>query len=221
MLREHGLWLARGDRRGYVAVDYKGEIYSLSRWSGVKTKKLKEKLGDPKYLPSTEEVKKEISQKMTQKVHEYIAETKRKLEKDREPLKRAITTLKDRHQNERQDMRAQHNERWTKEENKRSERLPHGFMGLWHRITGVYQKIRRLNELETQRCIRRDRNEEQNLIEKQLEERGRLQVHVQAKRETHHKTMQELGQDIANYKDMQDFSDRIQYHKQEHAHTYQ
>ncbi|MBV1929769.1 MAG: relaxase, partial [Gammaproteobacteria bacterium] len=97
----------------------------------------------------------------------------------------------------------------------------HGFMGLWHRITGVYQKIRRLNELETQRCIRRDRNEEQNLIEKQLEERGRLQVHVQAKRETHHKTMQELGQDIANYKDMQDFSDRIQYHKQEHAHTYQ
>ena len=209
-LREHGFWLARGNRRGYVAVDYKGEIYSLSRWSGVKTKDLKAKLGDQKELPSTEEVKKEISQKMTGKVNEYLAETKKRLKKDREPLKRAITTLKDRHQNERQELRVQHNERWTQEENKRSERLPYGFMGLWHRITGVYQKIRKLNELETVRCERRDRKEDQAVIEKQLEERGRLQVHVQAKRENHHKVMHELRQDISSYRDMQDFSDRIE-----------
>lgn len=212
-LREHGFWLAQGDRRGYVAVDYKGEIYSLSRWSGVKTKDLKAKLGDAKYLPTTEEVKREISQKMTQKVNDYIAETKNKLEKDREPLKRAITTLKERHQYERQELRAQHHERWTQEENKRSERLPHGFMGLWHRITGKYQKIRRLNELETVRCERRDRNETQAMIEKQLEERGRLQVHVQSKREKHYKAMQELRQDIATYRDMQDFSNGTQRHQ--------
>ena len=55
-LREHGFWLAQGDRRGYVAVDYKGEIYSLSRWSGIKAKDLKAKLGDEKDLPTTEEV---------------------------------------------------------------------------------------------------------------------------------------------------------------------
>ena len=204
-LREHGFWLARGDRRGYVAVDYKGEIYSLSRWSGVKTKDLKAKLGDAKNLPSTEEVNKEISQKMTQKVNGYIAETKKKLEKDRKPLKRAITTLKDRHQNERQELRVQRNERWTQEKNKRSERLPHGFMGLWHRITGVYQKVRKRNELETQRCERRDRNETQNLIEKQLEERGRLQLYVQVKREKRYKVMQELKTDIANYNDIKEF----------------
>lgn len=213
-LREHGFWLARGDRRGFVAVDYKGEIYSLSRWSDLKTKELKEKLEGPKHLPSTGEVKAEISQKITQQVEKYIAETKRKINKDREPLKRAIATLKERHQNERQELRTEHYERWTQEENKRSKRLPHGFVGLWHRITGKYQKVRKLNELETIRGERRDRKENQTLIEKQLEERGKLQIHVQTKRETHQSTMQELRQDIANYQNIQDFSARTQEQQQ-------
>ncbi|MCK4945200.1 MAG: relaxase/mobilization nuclease domain-containing protein, partial [Alphaproteobacteria bacterium] len=37
-LKENGYILARGNRRGYVAVDYYGEVYSLSRWTGLKTK---------------------------------------------------------------------------------------------------------------------------------------------------------------------------------------
>lgn len=213
-LKEHGFWLARGDRRGYVALDYKGEIYSLSRWSEVKTKELKEKLGDPKELPSIEKVKSEIAQKMTPKVEEYIAETKRKIEKDRQPLQQSIKTLKERHRNERQELRAHQTQRWTQEETKRYERLPRGIAGLWHRITGKYQQVRQLNELQTIRCERRDRNETQTLIEKQLEERNRLQTHVQNKRENDHKAMKELRQDIALYRDMQDFSDRTQKHQQ-------
>ncbi|SLN70706.1 Relaxase/Mobilization nuclease domain protein [Roseovarius gaetbuli] len=39
-LKERGFWLARGDRRGFVAVDYRGEVYSLSRYAGVKTEPL-------------------------------------------------------------------------------------------------------------------------------------------------------------------------------------
>ena len=37
-LEEQGFILAKGDRRGHVAVDHDGEVYSLSRWTGVKTK---------------------------------------------------------------------------------------------------------------------------------------------------------------------------------------
>jgi len=39
-LKERGFWLAKGDRRGFVALDYRGEVYSLSRYSGVNTKGL-------------------------------------------------------------------------------------------------------------------------------------------------------------------------------------
>ena len=43
-LESRGYYLAEGDRRGFVAIDYQGEIYSLSRWCGVKSKQLKERL---------------------------------------------------------------------------------------------------------------------------------------------------------------------------------
>jgi hypothetical protein len=47
-LQERGYALARGDRRGFVAVDVYGEVYSLSRQLGIKAKDLKQRLGDPK-----------------------------------------------------------------------------------------------------------------------------------------------------------------------------
>ncbi len=51
-LQEHGFILSRGDRRGFVALDAQGNVYSLSRWLGVKTKELKARLGNPDSLPS-------------------------------------------------------------------------------------------------------------------------------------------------------------------------
>ena len=40
-LQEHGFYLARGDRRGYVALDINGGIFSLSRWLDISTKCIK------------------------------------------------------------------------------------------------------------------------------------------------------------------------------------
>ncbi|EFO28821.1 MobA/MobL protein [Roseibium sp. TrichSKD4] len=55
-LVEHCLYLARGDRRGFVAVDHTGEVYSLSRWLDIKSKDLKARLGNQADLPSVAEV---------------------------------------------------------------------------------------------------------------------------------------------------------------------
>ncbi len=38
-LKEHGLALARGDRRGFVATDMKGKVYPISRWVGISPKR--------------------------------------------------------------------------------------------------------------------------------------------------------------------------------------
>ena len=51
-LNEAGFQLRRGDRRGFVAMDDQGKIYSLSRWLDVKPKVLEARLGDPNHLPS-------------------------------------------------------------------------------------------------------------------------------------------------------------------------
>ncbi|MEO0682953.1 MAG: AAA family ATPase, partial [Pseudomonadota bacterium] len=48
--------LARGDRRGFVAVDEAGEVWSLSRWCGVTPKALRARLGSEDDLPTVEDL---------------------------------------------------------------------------------------------------------------------------------------------------------------------
>jgi molybdopterin-guanine dinucleotide biosynthesis protein len=55
--------LAKGDRRDFVLVDRFGEVYSLARFAGVKTKDVRARLGDGKDLPT-------IAQVMSQWVQE-------------------------------------------------------------------------------------------------------------------------------------------------------
>ncbi|TEA79180.1 relaxase/mobilization nuclease domain-containing protein [Allopusillimonas ginsengisoli] len=38
-LAERGYTLAQGDRRAFVAVDFKGQIYAIAKWTGIKTKR--------------------------------------------------------------------------------------------------------------------------------------------------------------------------------------
>lgn len=61
-LLEKGYALARGNRRGFVAVDHAGEVYSLSRWVGEKPKDLRARLGDEAQLPSVETAQRQIAE---------------------------------------------------------------------------------------------------------------------------------------------------------------
>ena len=63
-LEERGFKLARGDRRGYVAIDETGEPYAVARWSGVKTKAVRERLGDASTLPSLAEAQERYAREM-------------------------------------------------------------------------------------------------------------------------------------------------------------
>jgi len=63
-LGERGFTLARGDRRGFVVMDYTGEVYSLSRWAGVRSKEVKERLGRPNRLLGVDQVRKQLKHRM-------------------------------------------------------------------------------------------------------------------------------------------------------------
>ena len=54
-LKEQGFILARGDRRGFVAVDRHGEVYSISRWIGEKARTVRARLGEADDLPRVDE----------------------------------------------------------------------------------------------------------------------------------------------------------------------
>ncbi|HNP84191.1 MAG TPA: relaxase/mobilization nuclease domain-containing protein [Nitrospira sp.] len=201
-LQRYGLYLAKGDQRGYVAIDYRGEVYSLSRWLKVKTKALKERLGPAENLPGTQEVKARIAERMTDRLKTYIHEAQARLKQQLQPFIQKKRSLQHQHQNERSQLEHQQGKRWQQESLERSQRLPKGFKGIWFRITGKYHKIREQNERETERCRMRDREETQQLIDRQLATRRKLQEQIQPVLEGHKQSVQGLRQDIARYMEM-------------------
>ena len=95
-LQNHGFTLATGDRRGFVAVDYKGEVYSLSRWTGLKTRALNARLKQEN-LPSVQQAKTKIAEIMTDVFQKHINDIRQERSKKYQPLKSAIMNLRERH----------------------------------------------------------------------------------------------------------------------------
>ena len=85
-LKEYGYTLARGDRRGFIAVDTEGEVFSLSRWTGLKTKQLKDPLGNPNSLPSTASTKINMANQITNRLRNYMEQVKKETKMALEPV---------------------------------------------------------------------------------------------------------------------------------------
>ena len=198
-LQEQGFLLARGDKRGYVALDVKGGIYSLTRWLDLGTRELKARLGAPDSLPDIGQAKAFLASRMSENLQRFVAETKSAAAARRLPLVQEIRTLTAQHRAERRDLLAVQQARWTAETKARSSRLASGVAGVWQRVTGEYQKIRAINEAETKAAIQRDRKELHSLIRSQLLMRQDLQQTVAAYREEHKLEVARLRQEIARY----------------------
>lgn len=196
-LRVKGLWLAQGDKRGFVAVDWRGETYSLSRMSGAKTKELKARLGDPKDLLSLDEAKAHIGAQLTPKLKAWAKEEQAKAEKAGLAAQFQREKMVQRQRQARAQLKTQKEQRWLNEEKKRAERTPRGIRGLWGWVTGKNRKIRTENEAEIARAQQRDRTEKQETIRKQLAERRNLQRQVKLARQKQQARIAELNQDVA------------------------
>ncbi|WP_419907887.1 relaxase/mobilization nuclease domain-containing protein [Hoeflea sp.] len=199
-LKERGFWLAKGDQRGYVAIDYRGDVYSLSRFAGVKTKELEGKLGDREKLRSTQEIKSEIADGMSRKLAALIKDAERDAKQRLALISFRKTEISGRHVDERQKLWAAHEKRWQAETRQRSQRLPKGFSGIWHRLTGRYAQVKAQTEQETLQSWRRDRAEKDSLIFKQLEERQALQRDIKLQRSISQEELMQLREDVANYR---------------------
>ena len=198
-LKERGFWLAKGDRRGFVAIDYLGEVYSLSRYAGVKAKDLEARLGDRDQLASVATVKAEIAKGMSRKLDAFIKDSQHDAKQRMAMLDFRKSEMVARQQDERKDLWAAHEKRWLSETKDRAARLPRGFSGIWQRMTGRYVKIKAQNEQETLQAWQRDRTEKDTLIFRQIEERQALQKDIKKQRTKVHKELVALRKDVAAY----------------------
>ena len=126
-LKERGFTVARGDRRGVVAVDYRGEIYAVARQAGVKTKDVVARLGDPEALPSVDQAKAAIAARMTDRIKGFIRQAELEAGQGRTTLDFRRSEPAGRHRQERETLKEAQDKRWTAETNTRAAKLQRGF----------------------------------------------------------------------------------------------
>lgn len=110
-LEDKGYFLAHGDRRGFVALDIHGEVFSVSRMLGIKTREVKAKLGDLDKPESVAQTKQIIAAKVTDHIRDYIDAVDTQHQADMQPLFFQKRRMKADHRDERQRLRPKQDER--------------------------------------------------------------------------------------------------------------
>jgi len=195
-LEDRGYFLARGDRRGFVALDVDCNVHSIAKWTGIKTKDVKAKLGSPEHLPSVEETRSTIRSKVSAQMRRYISQIKDGQDRDMVPLHEEHQALKKAHKRERQKLTDGQNARWIAETKTRSERLNKGLRGLFDRLTGTAKAIHSDNELDARKCALRDQRQRDFMVKEQMKERRALQHKKLKLRRKHQDERRILAQSI-------------------------
>lgn len=198
-LEEKGYFLSKGDRRGVVAVDWRGEVYALSRYAGVKTKDVAARLGDAAPLPSVQERQAWLGKRMGAKLRAWVQEESVRYEKQALSLRFQREQMVQRQRVQRWDLDAAQERRRDEDQRQRAARIPTGLKGIWSWATGKTRKIRLQNEMEALHAQERDRAEREAIVQKQLAERRVLQTRVRLVRAKQHESAQDLTREAALY----------------------
>lgn len=199
-LEERGLFLARGDQRGHVAVEpLSREVFSIARWADRKAKEVRAKLGEPDALPSVSEAKIRIAERMTSALQRHVHEAETEFAQRLAPVEAEKRKMVERHRAERRELEDAQTARATTEAHERASRLRTGLRGLWDRLIGKHKKIILQNQREVEEATRRDREEKHGLSNRQLAARDVLEQRLATDRAAHESIIAGIQGDIAVY----------------------
>lgn len=185
-IKEHGFILARGDKRGAVAVDHTGEAFPVGRAVKAKAKEVRAKLGDLDTLLSRGEAYGIAATLITDRLEELKDQEARRADEELARIE-AEQARNDKSQQERTGYQQKAlQDRQAKEETERQSRLRPGWLGLLDRFTG--QRARTLAEIDRDRRnaaqrddqARADLRERQTAIDHALKAK-RIQAELDAK----------------------------------------
>ncbi|MEO1046373.1 MAG: relaxase/mobilization nuclease domain-containing protein [Pseudomonadota bacterium] len=194
-LKERGYWLARGDKRGFVALDHNGEIYSIPKQVKVKTKAVRDKLGHEDDLPSLTRAKESMAKDMSAMLSRLQDEQYEKaaaLKAEHNSQKQALV---DQQRSERAAQDRLRLERQHQEQAERQARFRKGLAGLWDRLRGEHKRLTEQNRLEALASQQRDKVQRDALVFNQLTERRELNEKAKARYQDIQAQKQELQQD--------------------------
>lgn len=191
-LKSRGFTLAKGDRRGHVAISPEGEALSLSRYTGKKTKDIAARLGEPEGLPSVAEARAALAKDLTATFQRHLREADIVKRQQMAPLEARRMEMVQAQRQERARLKAEQEGRWSAETRARHARFDKGLKGLWGRLTGKHAQVQKENEREAYLAFARDRAQRQTLIEAQMKDRQGLQAEITAARAKHAELLKSL-----------------------------
>lgn len=198
-LAERGFFLAKGDRRGFVATDAQGEVFAVAKWTGLKAKELTARFGSPDHLPDVASLQREVAALMSDKLRGFIADVKSHYQRDTESLRESLVAMRGQHRAERETLKARQAERWNSETAERAARIRTGFMGLIDRVTGKAKALRDENLREAMAGLARDQRQRDALVFDQMRERAALQERINALRLRHLENRKLLTREVVRF----------------------
>ena len=219
-LKEKGYHLARGDRRGFVALDHKCEIFSLGKkWIGVPVKDIRAKLGDENKLSSVQETRTRIAKDMQTRLQDLQDKQADAFSARQQFIQDQLNKLRDQQRQERKNQKKSHEQRQQEETQARQTRFNKGIKGLIDRVTGKRRRIMRQNEQETNVAAQRDQKEKDALVFKQADQRQSLQQRSERLETFKQHRAPKLKNDIQQYRDImqqkREVFDRMQGQRRE------
>ncbi|PXX08222.1 hypothetical protein C8R27_14514 [Nitrosomonas ureae] len=203
-LKEHGYVLARGDRRGFVAVDHRGEVFAVSKWVSIKTKEVRERLTDETALPSVSDARIQIAKEMKTRLETISQEQKNVLEARRVELEEKRQILVYQHRFERKKLHNAQQSYWQQKQQEWRNNFNTGFRGLFDRFTGKRHKIEERNEQDAWNVEMRQQRERDAIIFQQLETRRALQSRIERLEALKSYRLKELEHDQSQYQAMRE-----------------
>ena len=177
-LESKGFWLCRGDRRGFVALDYRGNAFSLSRWTNVRGKELQARLGAPEVHQSVNEAQVEIASRVSASAKRVLTEIEQKHANDLRPLLEQKERIRQRQRDERQELALRQAEQRATEARCYAHRLRRGLRGVWDWITGRRHRLIQESRAEMARLELQLANDRETYLKRQRLELGRLHSKV-------------------------------------------
>ena len=199
-LEERGLYLARGDRRGHVAVTFEGDVVSIPRAIGKNSRDVTERLGKPSDLRSIEEARQRIAKDILPKIASHVAKARVDTQRYLASLNERRLAMQAQHSEERSKLDTGQQARADQEARDRAARFRKGLRGLLDRVTGKRAALEKQNQMEAVWAHQRDREQRQALVFEQLNERQLLQMQIRNARSKHAEILRELHYDRTNFR---------------------
>lgn len=198
-LEERGYFLAKGDRRGFVALDVEGNVFSVPKYLGMKTGEVRRKFGDGETLRELTDVRSAVAEQVTAKLKGFVAEAKAAQAQDLRQLVARRDEQRSDHRAERERLKFMQAERWRQETDARAQRLRKGLGGFVDMLSGKAAEIKSRNRIEAFEGLRRDQAQRDQLVFDQMRERRTLQERIDKMRLRHVQERKALNRDAIRF----------------------